>query len=187
VARDVRGPQLGLVTVARDLEGAQLGFVNVAHKVNGVQLGLVNVSDEIHGGALGLVNIAGNGRIQPTLWLAGPGEAPMAGVKFLTDLTVTEVGVGYDPWQNRYRHQETLGLHLGFARSFFAELGVGYAEERYARANDDLVRQDVHYGARLGWEVINGVTPFVGGGLNERVAGRGAVVRGEYSFGLALF
>jgi hypothetical protein len=184
VARDVHGVQASIVGVGRDVRGVQGGLVNVARRVNGLQIGLVNLAEEVHGGALGLVSIAGNGRLQPTLWLPGPEQAPMAGVKSVTDFTYSELGFGYDPWKERVRYEASLGLHLALTPMFYGEAGFGYAESD--KAGGGLVRQELRYEGRVGYEVVHGLTPFIGGALTQRLAGGGAGVRAEYSFGIAL-
>jgi hypothetical protein len=190
---DVTGVQgAAIVSVAKDVRGVQTAFVSVAKKVRGLQLGIVNVADEIHGGAIGLVSIAKNGRLQPTLWLPGPGAGPVVGIKSVTDLTYTQIGFGYDPFNDRFRNDFSLGLHLELGHRLYAETGVGY-DETYdvgrgdqAFTNDSLARSQLRYDVRVGFEPIRGVTPFIGGALTRRLDGGGADFRGEYSFGLSV-
>jgi hypothetical protein len=186
VARDVKGAQGSTVAaVARDVEGFQGSLANVARRVRGLQLGLVNVADEIHGGAIGLVSIAKNGRLQPTVWLPGPGSTLVAGLKSVTDLTYTQIGFGYDPFSDRYREDGSLGLHLELGHRFYGETGFGYDETQSFRGGK-TVRSEVRYDARIGFEPIHGITPFVGGSLTRRLSGGGADYLGEYCFGLSL-
>jgi hypothetical protein len=190
VAKPLTGAQLGLVNVAASTHGMQAGLVNVAGPVHGFQLGLVNVAGEIHGGALGLVSIAKNGRLQPTTWLAGPNETVFVGLKSVTDLTYSLIGVGYEPSGQAIGHQETVGMHLELPGHFFAEPGGGYGEmysdKGAALSNKALVRSEVRFDARVGFEVIHGVTPFVAGSVTKRIMGHGADVRGEYLFGVSV-
>jgi hypothetical protein len=192
---DVTGVQAAaVVNVARDVRGVQAAaVVSVARKVRGLQLGIVNVADEIHGGAIGLVSIAKNGRLQPTLWLPGPGAGPVVGIKSVTDLTYTQLGFGYDPFNDRFRNDLGLGLHLELGHHLYAETGVGYDETykvgpgEQAFTNDSLVRSQLRYDVRVGFEPIRGVTPFIGGALTRRLDGGGGDFRGEYAFGLSVF
>jgi hypothetical protein len=178
------GAQLGLVAVGRDVVGAQLSFVNVGRRVNGLQLGLVNVADEIHGGAVGLVNVARNGRFQPVAWLVGPNAALMGGYKSITGFTYTQVGVGWEPARDHYRWDASSGVHLEPGRGFYGEAGLGYDQSRSTK-NGQEIRQEVRFDARVGFEPLRGVTPYVGGSATFRVAGGGADVRGEYAFGVS--
>jgi hypothetical protein len=187
ISGDVRGVQAAsILSVAKDVNGAQAGVVNVAGRVHGVQIGVVNLADEIHGGAIGLVSIAKNGRLQPVLWLAGPSATPVISVKSVTDLTYSQLGVGYDLGQSRYRQDGSLGMHFELPRHFYAETGAGY-DETHDDKSDKLVRGEVHVDARVGFEPVHGVVPFIGGSVTRRTAGRGGDYRGEYSFGVALF
>jgi hypothetical protein len=194
VAGPLHGLELGLVNVSRPVEGTQIGFVNVAGSVHGFQLGFVNVADEIHGGALGVVSIAKNGRLQPTTWLSGPVETLFVGLKSVTDLTYSMFGVGYDLTSGsssgayHLGHQESFGAHLELGHHFFLEPGIGYGAT-YKNGDftkSGVVRTEVRFDARAGFEPIHGVTPFVGGSLTRRVQGHGADFRGEFSFGVAL-
>jgi hypothetical protein len=209
VAGSVRGAQVGLVNVAGPVDGlevgfvsragptrgTQVGFVNVAGSVHGFQLGLVNVADEIHGGALGLVSVAKNGRVQPTAWFAGTQGTMLVGVKSVTDYTYSLFAVGYGfranqvpgtPGAHRVTHQESFGLHLEPARRLFAEAGIGYGAA-YSPSDSTLVRSEVRFEARVGFEPVHGVTPFVGGAVTERIQGSDHVsVRGEYLVGVSL-
>jgi hypothetical protein len=193
VAGPVRGGQFGLVSVARRLQGLELGLVNVAGSVSGFQLGLVNVATgDVKGGALGLVSIAKNGRLQPSVWYSGPGANLMAGVKSVVGYTYSELAIGDDPGRDRPSHQETLGLHLDAGHRLYAEVGGGYGETHqssgpFTDSSRHLVRSEVRYEARLGFEPIRGVTAFAGGGVTQRVKGQGAEVRGTYFFGLSFF
>lgn len=189
VAKRVDGVQIGgVANVGGDVNGVQIGLVNVGGKVNGLQLGLINVSEEIHGGTLGLVNVAGNGRVQPTGWISGGTDlSAMGGVKFVTDWTYVFVGFGSELAKTRRRTEAGSGLHLAFGPAY-GEAGVGYSVVSDGEgASDEAVRQDFHYTLRLGYEVLPSVTPFVGGGLAQRLQGEGAPLRGEYFFGLAVF
>jgi hypothetical protein len=191
VAGSVRGGQLGLVSVAGPTQGLQLGLVNVAGPVKGLQLGLVNVATgDVDGGAIGLISIAKNGRLQPTVWYSGPDVNLMVGVKSVVGYTYSELAIGDDPGHDRPSHQETLGLHLELRHRLYAELGGGYGETHqssgpFTDSNQSLVRSEVRYEARVGFEPIHGVTAFAGGGLTQRVKGQGATVRGTYFFGLS--
>jgi hypothetical protein len=194
LAGDVSGVQAAtMVSVAKNVDGVQAaGIVNVAGRVRGLQLGVVNVAEEIHGGAIGLVSIAKNGRLQPTAWLPGPSAGPLVGVKSVTDLTYTQLGVGYDPVQERFRQDLSVGLHLALGQRFYAETGLGFAETYRAGrgervySNRSLVRGELRYEGRVGFEPVRGITPFIGGGLTQRMQGGGAPFRGEYCFGLSV-
>jgi hypothetical protein len=190
---DVRGAQAaGLLSIAKDVRGVQVaGLVSVAKVVRGLQLGVINVADEIHGGAIGLISIAKNGRVQPTAWVPGPNAGLVLGIKSVTDLTYSQIGIGYDPFQRRFRNDLGAGLHFELGSDFYLETGIGY-DETYklgdgnkAFVNDSLVRSQLRYDARVGFEPIRGVTPFVGGALTRRMDGGGANFRGEYCFGLS--
>jgi hypothetical protein len=190
---DVRGAQAaGLLSIAKDVRGVQAaGLVNVAKVVRGLQLGVINVADEIHGGAIGLISIAKNGRLQPTAWVPGPNAGLVLGIKSVTDWTYSQIGIGYDPFQRRFRNDLGAGLHFELGSAFYLESGIGY-DETYqlgdgnkAFVNDSLVRSQLRYDARVGFEPIRGITPFVGGAVTRRMDGGGADFRGEYSFGLS--
>ena len=187
LASDVHGVQgSAVVSVAKNVNGVQASLVNVAERVDGLQIGLVNIADEVHGGAIGLVSIAKNGRYQPTTWFSGPSGTLNVGMKSVIDLAYTDLAVGYDPFKDRYRSDVGLGVHLELGHHFSGETGFGYDETHDVRG-DHLVRGQVRYDLRLGFEPVGGVTPFVGGSLGWRVAGGGAPLRGEYSLGFAAF
>lgn len=187
VARDIQGAELGIVNVGRDVRGAQVSMVNVARRVNGLQVGVVNVAKEIHGGAIGIVNVAGNGRFQPVTWFAGSGGWLNAGYKAITDYTYTQGGIGYAlTGDNNYRYELGTGLHLALPYGFYGETGLGYAHEASSKSDSD-VRQEVRYDLRVGFEPLRGITPFVGGTLARRVAGRGSDFVGEYALGISFF
>lgn len=198
VARDVRGVQLGLVAVERDLLGTQaslvsvsrdiagleLGLVNVGRRVRGLQVGLVNVAESIDGGAIGLVNVAGNGRFQPVAWFVGPSPLLIGGYKSVTGYTYTQAGIGYDVAHDFYRWEVGTGLHLNLGHGLYGETGLAYAQTHSAKADQEM-RKEVRYDARVGFEPVRGVTPFVGGGLSRRLTGAGADYRGEFSLGIS--
>jgi hypothetical protein len=189
LAKGVDGVQVsGIANVGGDVDGVQIGLVNVGGKVNGMQLGLINVSQEIHGGALGLVNIAGNGRVQPIGWVSGGTDLSLnGGVKFITDYTYVFLGFGALVTRKRSRTETGAGLHLQMGRAY-GEAGVGYSNLSDSdSASDHALRQDFRYEARIGYEVLPSVTPFLGGALAQRLQGEGTDVRAEYFFGLAVF
>jgi hypothetical protein len=185
----VEGVQVGGITsLAENVDGLQVGFVSVARKVRGLQIGFVNVADEVEGGAIGLVSIARNGSVQPLAWISGGVEtAANLGVKFVTGYTYSYFGGGHDFAGNGYRIEAGAGGHFPFAGSFFAEAGLAYVHKRESGPLDlDPVRQELRYDARLGVE-LGLVSPFVGGGLAQRIAGEGTDFRGEFSAGVAVF
>ncbi len=193
VAGPVEGAQLGLVNVAGPVRGLQLGLVNRAGPVNGLQVGLVNVAGDVHGGAVGLLSVAKNGRVQPSVWFAGPNPMLFVGIRSLTDLTYNLIAVGYDPVHNRIGHQEGIGVHLDVAGLFFVEPGVGYGA-MYDNdvgggpfTDSSLHRSEVRFDLRVGAEPWHRFTPFIGGSLTRRIRGNGheATYRGEFSLGMA--
>jgi hypothetical protein len=184
VGRDALGVQGGVVNIARDTTGAALGIVNVGRRVRGLQLGLVNVAESIDGGAIGLVNIAGNGRFQPVAWFVGPTPILMGGYKSITGYTYTQAGIGYDLTHDYYRWEVGTGLHLNLGYGFYGETGLTFAQTNSAKANQD-VRKEVRYDARVGFEPVRGVTPFVGGGVSRRLTGEGPDFRGEFALGVS--
>jgi hypothetical protein len=193
VAGPVEGAQLGLVNVAGALRGFQLGLVNRAGPVNGLQVGLVNVAGDVHGGAVGLLSVAKNGRVQPSVWFAGPNPMLFVGIRSVTDLTYNLLAVGYDPVHNRVGHQESIGAHLDVAGLFFVEPGVGYGA-MYDNdvgggpfTDSSLHRSEVRFDLRVGAEPWHRFTPFIGGALTRRIRGNGheATYRGELSLGMA--
>lgn len=189
VADSVRGGQLGVVTVAGPVQGLQFGLVNVAGPVKGLQLGLVNVATgDVQGGALGFISIAKNGRLQPSVWYSGPDANLMVGVRSVVGYTYSQLAAGYDPGHDRLSHQETFGLHLDLGHHLYGELGGGYGESHQSSGpftDSHLVRSEVRYEARVGFEPIHGITGFAGGGVTQRVRGTGSEVRGTYFFGLS--
>ncbi|HTQ06422.1 MAG TPA: hypothetical protein VMI54_21330 [Polyangiaceae bacterium] len=190
VSRTVRGVQAGVVSVAGPTEGLELGIVNVAGRVKGLQLGLVNVAGDVDGGAIGFVSIAKNGRLQPSVWFAGPGANLMVGLRSVVGYTYSELAAGYDPGLDRPSYQVTAGLHLDLGHRLYGEVGGGYGES-YEGANGPLfsdkalVRSEVRYEARAGFEPVHGVTAFAGGGLTQRIHGTGSEIRGTYFFGVS--
>jgi hypothetical protein len=189
-AKRVKGIQLtGITSVASEVTGVQVSSVNVARKVRGLQLGLVNVADEIDGGALGLVSIARNGRVQPLVWLSGGGNlAVNGGVKFVTGYTYSYLGAGTGLTESGYRIEGGAGAHLTFLPFLFGEAGLAYAQERRTTEfGSDPLRQELRYDLRLGADIARLASPFVGGGLAQRLTGEGPDFRGEFSLGVALF
>ena len=179
----------GITSLAETVTGLQGGLVNVARKVHGLQVGFVNVAEEVDGGALGFVSIAGNGRIQPLAWISGGnGTAANVGVKFVTGYTYSYFGAGHSLTDGRYRVEAGAGGHFSFAGSFFGEAGLAYAHDREtAQPEADPLRQELRYDVRVGADIGRLVSPFIGGGLAQRITGEGADFRGEFSAGVALF
>jgi hypothetical protein len=72
----------------------------------------------------------------------------------------------------------------------FVEFGLGYAgewkDDQDAPRNGPL-RQELRYDLRWGVEAGRALTLFAGGGLAQRIAGEGKDLRGQFSFGAALF
>ena len=186
VERDLLGMQAGIVSVSRDMSGLELGLVNVGRRVRGLQIGLVNVAESIDGGAIGLVNVAGNGRFQPVAWFVGPSPLLMGGYKSVTGYTYTQAGIGYDVAHDYYRWEVGTGLHLNLGHGFYGETGLAYAQTNSAKA-DQEIRKEVRYDARVGFEPVRGITPFVGGGVSRRLTGAGADYRGEFALGISFF
>jgi hypothetical protein len=200
VAGPVEGMQFGLVNTSGPVQGTQIGLVNTGGKVYGFQFGLVNVADEIHGGALGLVSVAKNGRLQPATWFSGPNETFLLGLKSVTDWTYTQFGVGYglssvsDPTAangqyHRVTWQGTFGAHFDLGNHLYGEAGIGYGEWYKEHANSPLLRSEVRLDARVGFEPVYGLTPFIGGGLAQRITGKGwsgPDLRGEYFLGVSV-
>lgn len=183
--RTIDGAQMsGLFNGAGDVTGGQLAVVNVGRRVNGVQIGVVNVSDELNGGAIGLVNVAGNGRIQPSVWFAGPDFMGNAGVKFVAGNTYTLLGAGYNASGDRFAYEGSAGVHLGVGAGF-VEGGVGAASTRNTVEDFRVIRSEARLESRVGYEVMPWVTPYVGGALTYRLEGEGRDFRGHYFFGLA--
>lgn len=166
-ARDIEGLQAaGAVNVARRVTGLQLGVVNVAEEVNGVQLGVVNVAKRVKGTSIGVVSVAGNGRVQPVLYV-GTKSLLSAAVKFTIGPLYTQAGFGDGPGSRTWQYELGVGGHIPIGR-WFVEPGVHYSE---VRSLDDTFGAQVieytHYRVAAGLD-LGQVSPFVGGGLLQR-------------------
>jgi hypothetical protein len=70
----------------------------------------------------------------------------------------------------------------------FGEAGLAYAQDRRTGAGDgDPLRQELRYDARLGAELGWVASPFLSGGLAQRLTGEGRDFRGEFAAGAAFF
>lgn len=108
-ASDVRGVQLGAVTIADEVTGWQIGGINIATgDVKGVQIGLINYADTSTY-SFGLINIVRRGRLHFDVWGQESGVF-MAGFEHGSDHFHNIYGAGFRATGDEPRAVFTLGL-----------------------------------------------------------------------------
>ncbi len=186
---DVAGAQFAAANVAGDVTGVQIGIVNVGARVRGLQLGVINWAQEVDGASVGVVTYSGKGRTQLVGWFDS--ERPLnVGVRFYTGplYAMPSIGLRRRGGADEYAPGFSLGARLPLGR-LFADLDVNYS----TRAPDfqfDEHNIDLRYRGLVGYEVIDGVALFAGGGVLHHMqtdSGQGATFDPIFSGGVQLF
>ncbi len=186
---DVDGAQFAAANVAGDVTGVQIGIVNVGARVRGLQLGVVNWAQEVDGASVGVVTYSGKGRTQLVGWFDS--ERPLnVGVRFYTGplYAMPSIGLRRRGGADEYAPGFSLGARLPLGR-LFADLDVNYS----TRAPDfqfDEHNIDLRYRGLVGYEVIDGVALFAGGGVLHHMqtdSGQGDTFDPIFSGGVQLF
>jgi hypothetical protein len=118
----------------------------------------------------------------------------LLGVKSVADFTYTQFAVGWGlgtagGLSNPFTFQVSAGAHLDLGHHLYGEAGIGYGEWYLKDPSSSLQRSEVRLDARVGFEPVHGVTPFVGGGMAQRITGKGwngPDLRGEYFLGVSV-
>ena len=185
VGDEVRGLQLGTVTLAGEIAGVQLGLVNVTRgRVRGAQFGLVNYADEA-GASFALLPITRKGGVHVDLWTS--------------DLAALNLGLRLDA--RRTYVLFTAGAHPpGPGAGWLYGLGFGARFRPHPKVFIDLdnIIYGVHPGfdaprrpalvdslrLRIGWQALPRLALYAGPTANVAVDpdGLGAHVRPGYPY-----
>ncbi len=175
VANDLDGLQLAAVNLGRDVRGVQLGLVNGARDVRGVQLGLVNVAHSVKGTPIGLFSFVETGR-HGLLLFASESDLVNVEGRFGGDHLYTLVAAGGQPDRHAYAGYG-LGLHATPTSWAWLDgdvLGQAYVPVGAAGTPfNGPPTAAFRARATLGFEVVDGVAPFVGGSVGVRVPPEG--------------
>lgn len=178
------GALIAPVNVAKVVRGVSIGVVNIADRVDGLQLGVVNVAREVRGASIGLASIAGNGSIQPVLWLGTARPSYHVAAKFLVGYVYSELGLAFSPDERAL--ESGLGLHLRLFRTLYVEPGVHYTDIHLAGTVEPDYRNELHYRLRLGLRLFDAFDVFAGGDAIQRLSGGTDGPRVQALFGVAV-
>lgn len=184
VARDVKGLQASVTAFANEVDGAQVSVVNVAKRAS-VQVGVLNIADEVDVASIGVVSIAGNGRTQPFVMVGAlPDLSVNAGVRFVAGYAFSQLSIGQELDQARFRTEGGLGFHYEVPGAFGLEAAAlelgGHFSNTYQkeRSFEGDPEGRVHY--RLGLHLMVAKPAWLMGGVevSHRVP-----VEGDPAFG----